>query len=273
MNNESYLMKGNLYKITQTLCNDTTNKSHNISHVNHTIHTLDYIINELDRDGVIILDNLFDSQDINKWKQQIRKFMNEIDINNSEQVCQFNYNNNVYNIIKHNDKRFDIWNIDTIITDFTLSKYYMNNLIQNILDRLMQCKYTCKSIGILPVYQDKQNGQWHRDVIPLWENKFDKNIIGIDKFNITNPDFYYNLIIPLDDIELNNGGTEFILGSHKLSIDNIHDCSRCICTCSKNNAILFNGKILHRGTANYTNNIRDAIYIIYCADWYNEEKM
>jgi len=128
-------------------------------------------------------------------------------------------------------------------------------------------------LGGLPIESDGAsvaNGIWHRDSYSL----FDDDII-----DIALPPWYMTVLVALDDIE--DGGTEFILGSHKVSLlaQGITDSTglQQWATTQKTASIklkrgdvcIFNGLTIHRGQAqNLTE--RHLIYAVFNKNWYSE---
>ena len=93
-----------------------------------------------------------------------------------------------------------------------------------------------------------------------------------------------NVFVPLVDITEDNGGTEFFLGSHRLTgesenivwQDSAHK-ERIGCTgdpiaftCRAGSVIIFDYRILHRGLANTSRAARPVLYFTYARAWFRD---
>ena len=96
------------------------------------------------------------------------------------------------------------------------------------------------------------NGLYHRDTVELFDSVSNSEL----------PPFYYNMLISLTDQTIDNAPTQFVID------DTIYWVPL-----KRGDALIFNGEIIHRGTANITNSHRDMIYAIFTAPWYDEEKL
>ena len=99
------------------------------------------------------------------------------------------------------------------------------------------------------------------------------------------PPFYYTILIPLQDTDANNGGTEFILASHKINLSNMNINSnkkllywidnekpdRYAPTLNVGDICIFSGYTIHRGLYNQLSNNRNMLYIVFKKNWYNDE--
>ena len=83
--------------------------------------------------------------------------------------------------------------------------------------------------------------------------------------------FYFTILIPLVNLNKLNGTPEFIIGSHKKtykeSKKDIHEQFNV----NIGDAIIFDGRIFHRGRANNSDNSRPIIYIVIHRNWYTEK--
>lgn len=81
-----------------------------------------------------------------------------------------------------------------------------------------------------------------------------------------------NVFVPLVDIHEDNGPTQFVLGSHAASFDATGDVSATSLICKAGTAILFDYRILHRGSANLTDVDRPCLYFTYGKPWFRDHK-
>jgi ectoine hydroxylase-related dioxygenase (phytanoyl-CoA dioxygenase family) len=84
------------------------------------------------------------------------------------------------------------------------------------------------------------------------------------------PPFYYTVLIPLVDLNDENGSTVFIPGSHKLSHDEAKDLPRRQFDVAAGSVIIFDGRIFHYGPANKVESgeTRVVLYQVYHSAWY-----
>ena len=82
-------------------------------------------------------------------------------------------------------------------------------------------------------------------------------------------DFYFTTLLPLTDITLENGPTEFFTKSHR-SISPFDHLTVDRVTVKAGAALVFNGKINHRGTGNRSSHVKATLYSVHHKLWYNE---
>jgi len=104
-----------------------------------------------------------------------------------------------------------------------------------------------EEICILPLEPNTKDGKWHRDIFVKSKNDFDKNV------------FYITQLIYLDDIS----DTEFCLNSQNNINNNDEIYEKKYIQSQKCSSIFFDGRTIHRGLKNESDNIRYAIYISY----------
>lgn len=222
----------------------------------NTITTDSINIKNLATNGIAYVGNILTSSDI-AYAREIIKSVRE--------------DSSKYKKITFSEKRLDVWDIPEL--NKLIANYY--NIIDDVISNyLNDCKYVHKSTGLLLLDgQTDDNGKWHRDTSPgLF--KYTSDCVLNDSLNVTLPDYYYNILFATDYIDKNSGATEFIMQSF-VGLDNVinnnyqHVCVKM----NPGDVIIFNGKMLHRAKANKSNNNRDVIYNILCAEWYLEENL
>lgn len=80
--------------------------------------------------------------------------------------------------------------------------------------------------------------------------------------------FYYTVLIPLDDITEENGRTEFIVGSHRLTYNEAQGNEWVKIDVKSGSVVVFDGRIFHRASAHPSNHPRQIIYLVFHRDWY-----
>jgi len=113
--------------------------------------------------------------------------------------------------------------------------------------------------GALPVSgHEMEAGDWHRDTVPLFGDNIDFSL----------PTWCYTTLIPLQDLTIQNGATQFIPGSHKCSYEDAKKYPRIQIEAKVGSVILFDGRIFHKGMPNTTNTTRTVLYTVYHKNWY-----
>ena len=80
--------------------------------------------------------------------------------------------------------------------------------------------------------------------------------------------FYYTCLIPLNDITEENGRTEFIVGSHRLTYEEAKDKDWVKHDVKAGSLVVFDGRMFHRACAHPSNHPRQMIYLVFHRDWY-----
>jgi ectoine hydroxylase-related dioxygenase (phytanoyl-CoA dioxygenase family) len=223
--------------------------------------------NILQTQGFVVLKDIYRDQ-VNQypiWIENIRNIIDKQEFNGSEVI---NQDNRIF--IRHNKGRTDL----SPITD--LIELEISSSIQNILNRAMQCEFVCKSKGVLTLDAHTDSyGKWHRDTPSLFschgKNSKEKDLCDSDYKNICLPDYYFTVFIPLINVTIENGATEIIPGSHKLSVHDSRFIAKSYLTANRGDAVIMNGKLLHRSTPNLNHMNRDVIYMVYAPVWLDEK--
>lgn len=137
------------------------------------------------------------------------------------------------------------------------------------LEELMQCLMIEEFTNYAGwIYSEPGSGDqyWHRDTHPLTNFGTDgSKLILMD-------DFYFTVLIPITvPFTFENGATEFVVGSHKLAAASFDQCRHVQVEVPLGSALVFNGKINHRGKANTSNEARPALYLVYHKKWYDDQ--
>jgi hypothetical protein len=218
-----------------------------------------------------------------KFCNEMKEFTNEMKEFTSYIINPTKENKYINYLMIFSKGRYDI-------TTEKLKTISLPKLIQKLLyDSLYCCDYKI-NIGFIPIFPNtKEKGPYHRDTKALFSWNI-KDTNKADQKDINHiPDYYYTLLINLNDEDededededknkQNNisieekGNTEFIIGSHKKSIlDSSHLPISINKKYKAGDCYLFNGKIIHRGLANLSKNrIRHALYITFTAKWYDD---
>eukprot|EP00747_Dinoflagellata_sp_TGD_P169078 gnl/TRDRNA2_/TRDRNA2_197046_c0_seq1.p1 gnl/TRDRNA2_/TRDRNA2_197046_c0~~gnl/TRDRNA2_/TRDRNA2_197046_c0_seq1.p1 ORF type:complete len:341 (-),score=47.16 gnl/TRDRNA2_/TRDRNA2_197046_c0_seq1:67-1089(-) len=136
------------------------------------------------------------------------------------------------------------------------------DVVREILERAMAMPWRMHACGTLPTFPGAEAGPWHRDVNLMFGN---------EALDLSLPDFYYNLLVPLGPVSAANG-TQILLGSHKLTQCQVSQCPRGVVEASPGDVIIFNGKAVHRGRPNTgpTAAQRSVLYVVFAAAWFEQ---
>jgi hypothetical protein len=144
--------------------------------------------------------------------------------------------------------------------------------LRRLLHRHMKCCGWRKDAdGFLPVLPSAEPGRWHRDTRALFAwDEGEGDADRCDGLDLQVPDYYFTLIVALNDLDSGTCDTELIQGSHTRSIRaSLADATLLSSSARYGDAILFNGKCLHRGGANSSlDETRLAAYFTFTAKWY-----
>jgi len=190
-------------------------------------------------DNLLILPNYLSDKELQPYEETIAQLRTQTF---SDGVGQFCLGARNYKYIAHAPGRYDIWDIGTPI---------------KMPEVIAPYKVSCKSVGALLLNaQTLTDGKWHKDAVELFDgNPNNKSL----------PPFYFNLLIALEEQTATNGPTQFW-------DERTPDTAYWV-PLRRGDAVLFDGNLLHRGTANNTLFARDLIYATFTTDWYNEEQL
>lgn len=134
--------------------------------------------------------------------------------------------------------------------------------VRDILEGAMPMPWRMNSCGTLPTYPGAEAGAWHRDINLMFGN---------EALDLSLPDFYYNLLVPLDEVSADNG-TEILLGSHKLVQERVPECPSGAVEASPGDVVIFNGKVVHRGRPNAGPRAKDRslLFVVFAARWFEQ---
>ena len=138
--------------------------------------------------------------------------------------------------------------------------------------RLLKCDWTHYN-GALPSYSSRTDdsqelagsefGPWHRDTYSLF---------GCEKQDQDLPPFYLTLIVPLQEVTEDLGPTDFVLGSHsslwaKTLQEGKEGLEHVLATSKRGDCVLFDGRMIHRGTPCRSALPRRAVYTVFHKKW------
>jgi ectoine hydroxylase-related dioxygenase (phytanoyl-CoA dioxygenase family) len=165
---------------------------------------------------------------------------------------------------------------DYLVPELKDQQFHCPPVIHALLSESMGCAgWQLNSCGFMPVIPQAKAGQWHRDTRSMfhWNTEAEGDANKADILDVTRlPDYYFTLVVNLNEMTEEEGGeTQFILGSHKTGILEAAENGKFAKNTAPKagDALLFNGKIIHRGRQNNsTHKVRHALYVVYSAPWY-----
>jgi len=133
--------------------------------------------------------------------------------------------------------------------------------IAEIARRMLKADYA-HFCGAVPSREKADAGIWHRDTYSLFDD---------DALDVSLPPFYLTVLCPLSDITEDLGPTELHLGSHKRTLKDAKTCPLATaCPLKAGDALVFDGRCLHRGLANTSTDLRRMVYCVWHKKWYND---
>jgi len=122
--------------------------------------------------------------------------------------------------------------------------------------------------GAIPSLGQTGSTNMHRDVYPILNTTKGVNLGTLD---LMLPPYYFTVLIPLVEITKENGPTVFIKKSHRVAVvdENVSDIYAPLLT--PGDIVIFEGRTMHQGSANNTNEERLITYITFVANWYHDQ--
>lgn len=118
--------------------------------------------------------------------------------------------------------------------------------------------------GGLPVEGARGPGRWHRDTYSLWEET--------GASDAAMPPWYFTMVAPLTSVGRDEGMTQFRLGSHLVPPERVHAMPvGAPARLEPGDALLFDGRVVHRGGRCTTAASREALYCVYHKFWYTDD--
>ena len=252
-------------------------------HTNEDSNRMKKCMSQIKKFGFVTLENVFD-------ENQLQLLSNQFEIFRQKGLSAMKTKSVDYNYVAHFEKEtvsvkrsFESNGVGVIeICRGRLDIYSEMPIMKKIInespiDKLME--NICETrdnwnmqVGILTSASSSSHGPWHRDVTNICgeakaDGSYDDRLMVDSNFE----PFYFTILIPLVDITNENGPTEFIIGSHKQTFDEIDVNETETILLKTGSALIFDGRIFHRGRENNSSNPRPVIYVVFSRSWYNDE--
>jgi ectoine hydroxylase-related dioxygenase (phytanoyl-CoA dioxygenase family) len=222
--------------------------------------TKNYFIDEMHKDGVSIIKKMIDPEKIKILIQEINSIRDYINAKISKMERPLK---------KHTDIAERYLNRLDFRCGFTAEIFQqVAEPISEVIKKMSPLINFDHYWGAIPSLGGSGPTNIHRDVYPLLNNTEDVNLSHLD---IQLPPYYFTVLIPLVEITRENGPTEFIKGSHKKEIVDEKTSEIYAPLTSPGDIVIFEGRTLHRGSANNSTKERMIAYITYTAEWYHDQ--
>jgi ectoine hydroxylase-related dioxygenase (phytanoyl-CoA dioxygenase family) len=122
--------------------------------------------------------------------------------------------------------------------------------------------------GAIPSLSGSGPTDMHRDVYPLLNTEEGMDLGSID---LMLPPYYFTVLIPLVEITAENGPTQFISGSFTRA-QVAEDAAEIYAPLLvPGDIVIFDGRTMHKGSANRSKEERVVAYITFVANWYHDQ--
>ena len=235
------------------------------------------MLNELPEKGFCIIENVFASTEIKNLKKKFKLCETEV-----HHICR-KYKPDPYDFVQLFKKETIIKMksyCDSSVIETAKGRYDVrtqkvkdefkdipeNPTIAKLMEACLKTRYVC-DIGILVTNSNSTDGLWHRDTYNLNgvsnpDGSYDDSLV------MKLQPFYYTCLIALDDITEENGRTEFIVGSHRLTYKEAMGNERVKHDVKAGSVVVFDGRMFHRACAHPSSHPRQMIYLVFHRDWY-----
>ena len=148
------------------------------------------------------------------------------------------------------------------------TRFFNHPLVSALVWRLLKRDWSHYN-GALPSYSSSTEGSsefgpWHRDTYSLF---------GCEEMDHSLPPFYLTMIVPLQEVTEDMGPTEFVVGSHRegwVTALQTGGLEHVLATSKRGDCLLFDGRMIHRGTPCKSSSPRRAVYTVFHKKWYSD---
>lgn len=222
--------------------------------------TKDCFVDEMQNDGVSVIKKMIDPEKIKILVQEINSIRDYINkkISNMERPLK-----------KHTDITERYLDRLDFRCGFTAEIFHqVAEPISEIIKKMSPLIDFNHYWGAIPSLAGAGPTNIHRDIYSLLNTTENVNLCHLD---VQLPPYYFTVLIPLVEITRENGPTEFIKGSHKIEIVDEKNAEIYAPLTSPGDIVIFEGRTLHRGSANHSQHERMVAYITYTAEWYHDQ--
>lgn len=246
-----------------------------------------FSVDELDKceqairsDGAVCLTGLFSADMVAKLVQEHDKVLAELDakmvgvkrkeapyLGTIAKDLKKEYTQQGYWDLGGDDKVLDVgkgrldftYLMDTGI--FGDPNFHAPPAIAELARRLLRTDYA-HYVGAVPSREKSDVGFWHRDTYSFFDD---------ESIDMSVPPFYLTVLVPLNEITEELGPTQLRLGSHRCTLEEAEKCPLAVaCPMQPGDALVFDGRCVHRGLANGSSELRRMLYVVWHKKWYND---
>ena len=212
------------------------------------------------QDGVLVMKNQISSHDIHAMQQEISKIRKVV----AAKIATMDRPLKTYSDIAERQLNRLDYRCGFTANIFKQVAVPITNLIKTLSPTIDFRSYW----GAIPSLPGSGPTDLHRDTYPV-QNTCEGN--DLDQIDIQIPPFYFTVLIPLVEITRENGPTEFVKGSHRLTLIDESRITTYSPLLSPGDFVVFDGRTLHRGASNHSQEERLVAYITYVANWYHDQ--
>lgn len=205
----------------------------------------------LERDGVIVFDRLFDPALIDRIAREVRRLVPGA-YDDAARLPE--------DLLRVGDRRINglvpIGRSMSDVLDMLLSP-----ALQTLFGRSLGDKWVYESFGVISSFPGATCQRLHSDDAHLFEGT---------PFAGSLPAYALTISIPLVEVNAVNGGTEFLLGTHRLEWRESYDETPVTSPLLPGDCMIWDFMIRHRGQANNSNAARPMLYVTACRPFWTD---
>ena len=158
---------------------------------------------------------------------------------------------------KKQNRRAHRWELVHSPDDPPLAGLAKNELIHSAVRALLGPKTYLEKAGLVVSHPGAEAQRWHMDTPHLFS-------VGTHL-----PPHSLSVFVPLCDLVLSNGPTEFQLGTH-VKANLVKAQRHALATCPAGSMVLYDPRIMHRGGPNVGSGDRPLVYLTVSRVWYRD---
>ena len=228
---------------------------------------VDTAIQSFHRDGFVTLKGVFDPVDVETFGEKAMACFHEVldlHIFGKGRTIGIGIKHGYKEIVQRHERRYEM---PYKMSEIGALNFSTNPQIQELVTGILGSSHHVVNVSLVVSAPGARDQGWHAD----------GPHVSVSKHL---PCHVLNLFIPLVDVYLSNGPTSFRPGSHYLTIDlqkrfllaAIKKELRPIETpcLKKGSVLLFDYRVLHRGTANMSDSYRPMLVLTFGKSWYQD---
>lgn len=191
--------------------------------------------------GVVRLDNLFDQKMVRLWHDELLQQVNA---------------GGLRHVRNRNIGRSE-FNFDPTLAVFGKEGLFRSTLLVHVVRGVLGARCVVETGGFVRSESGAKEQRWHQDVPHLFA-------AGPHL-----PPHFIAVFVPAVDVDAANGPTEFRVGTHiRANVATV--ASEIAIPCSVGSAVIFDGRVFHRGQPNASDGDRDVIFVNLTRHWFRD---